>query len=120
MSAAAHLAVTLLLAVAVVVALICCLGLVLMRDFYERLHYMAPVSTIAMFCVLAAVVVQEGPGQATLKTIVIALILLFMNATLTHVTARADRVRKLGHWTADPKENIPGARPGHARSERKR
>jgi len=119
MSGAAHLAVTVLLAVAVVVALICCLALLLMKDFYERLHYMAPVSTVATFCVLAAVTVQEGWGQATLKTIVIALVLFFMNATLAHVTARADRVHKLGHWTADPKEDIPGL-PKHVDSERKR
>ena len=118
MSGAAHLAITVLLAIAVTVALICTLGLVVMKDFYERLHYAASVSTISMFCVLAAVVVQEGWGQATLKTIVIALVVLFMNSTLTHVTARADRVRKLGHWTADPKEDIPGMH-GYPRSERK-
>jgi len=112
MSGAAHLAVEVLLGIAVVVALICCLGLAIMPDFYERLHYMASVSTISSVFVLAAVVVQEGWGQATLKTIVIVLVLFFMNATLTHATARADRVRKLGHWTADPKENIPVVKSG--------
>ncbi len=119
MSGAAHIAVTVLLAIAVIVALICCLGLVLMKDFYERLHYMATVSTISSVCVLAAVVVQEGWGQATLKTIVIVLVLFFMNATLTHATARAARVRQLGHWTADPEENIPVAKPGGG-SQRKK
>ena len=109
---AADIAVTVLLAITVLLSLICCLGLVMMRDFYDRLHYMAPVSTIAAFCILAAVVVQEGWGQATLKTIIIVLVLFFMNATLTHATARADRVRKLGHWTADPKENIPVVKSG--------
>ena len=112
MSAAAHIAIEVLLSIAVVVALICCLGLAIMPDFYERLHYMATVSTITTFCVLVAVVIQEGWGQATLKTIVIVLVLFFMNATLTHATARADRVRKLGHWTADPKENIPVVKSG--------
>lgn len=120
MSAVAHVAVVILLAIAVVVTLISCLGLVLMKDFYQRLHYMAPVSTISAFCVLAAVVVQEGWGQATLKTIIIVLVLFFMNATLTHATARAARVRQLGHWTADPKEDIVGVQPrGGGRSAKK-
>ncbi len=119
MSGAAHIAVVVLLAIAVIVALICCLGLVLMKDFYERLHYMATVSTISSVFVLAAVVVQEGWGQATLKTIVIVLVLFLMNATLTHATARAARVRQLGHWTADPKENIPVAKAGGGSSGKK-
>lgn len=112
MSGAAHIAVEVLLSIGVLVAMICCLGLAIMPDFYERLHFMSSVSTITVVCVLVAVVIQEGWGQATLKTIVIVLVLLFMNATLTHATARADRVRKLGHWTADPKENIPVVKSG--------
>ena len=109
-------AVAALLAVAVISAWICCLGLLVMGDFFERLHYMAPVSTVSMFAVLAAVVVQEGWGQATIKTILIALVIFLMNAVLTHATARAARVRRLGHWAPDPKEHIAGGastKPAH-------
>ncbi len=118
---AGTIAVEVLLAVAVISAWICCLGMVIISDFYERLHYMASVSTVSMFAVLVAVVIQEGWGQATIKTILIAIVIFVMNAVLTHATARAARVRALGHWTADPKERIPGTagRGGHA-SERKR
>lgn len=112
MTGAAHIAIEVLLSIGVLVAMICCLAMAIMPDFYERLHFMSSVSTITAVCVLVAVVIQEGWGQATLKTIVIVLVLLIMNATLTHATARADRVRKLGHWTADPKENIPVVKSG--------
>ncbi len=107
---AATIAIEVLLAVAVAIALLCCLGMLLMKDFYERLHYMASVTTVSAFCILLAVVIQEGWGQATIKTILVFLVLLIMNAVLTHATARAARVRTLGHWTPDPNEHIPGTK----------
>jgi len=106
---AATIAVEVLLAIAVIVSWLCCLGLLLMKDFYEKLHYMSSVTTISAFCVLAAVVIEEGWGQATIKTVLVFLTLLVMNAVLSHATARAARIRALGHWTPDPKEEIPGA-----------
>ncbi len=122
MSAATRV-VEVLLAICVVSAWICCLGIVILKDFYERLHYMATVSTVSMIALLAAVVVEEGWGQATIKTILIALVVFVMNAVLTHATARAARIRELGHWTPDPNENIPGVpgRGGRAhQNERKK
>ena len=105
---AATIAVEVLLAIAVIVSWLCCLGLLLMKDFYEKLHYMSSVTTISAFCVLAAVVIEEGWGQATIKTVLVFLTLLVMNAVLSHATARAARIRALGHWTPDPNEEIPG------------
>ncbi len=101
-------AVEVLLAITVISAWICCLGMVIVSDFYERLHYMASVSTVSMFALLAAVVIEDGWGQATIKTILVALVVFVMNAVLTHATARAARVRQLGHWTADPDEHVQG------------
>ncbi len=117
------IAVEVLLAICVISAWICCLGMLLLPDLYERLHYMSTVSTVSIFALLAAVVVEEGWGQATIKTILIAVTVFVMNAVLTHATARAARIRELGHWTPDPKEHIPGAvgRGGRARQkDRKR
>jgi monovalent cation/proton antiporter MnhG/PhaG subunit len=105
---ATTIAIEVLLAIAVLVALLCCLGILLMKDFYERLHYMAPVTAVSAFCILLAVVIQEGWGQATIKAILVFLVLLFMNAVLTHATARAARLRTFGHWTPDPNEDIGG------------
>ncbi len=104
----ASIAIQVLLALAVVIALLSCLGILLMKDFYERLHYLAPVTTVSALCILLAVTIQEGWGQATIKTILVFLVLLLINAVLTHATARAARVRTLGHWTPDPSEHIHG------------
>ncbi len=113
-------AVEVLLGVAVVSAWICCLGMVIMSDFFERLHYMASVSTVSMFAVLAAVIIQDGWGQATIKTFLIAVVIFLLNAVLTHATARAARVRRLGHWAANPEEHIEGAGRGQRVSQQKR
>jgi monovalent cation/proton antiporter MnhG/PhaG subunit len=115
------IAVEILLAIAVITALLCCLGMLIMPDFFERLHYMASVTTVSAFCILIAVAIQEGWGQATVKTILVCLVLLLINAVLTHATARAARVRALGHWTHDPDENIPGTNGvGGRQSQRER
>jgi monovalent cation/proton antiporter MnhG/PhaG subunit len=100
---------SILLGFCVAVCVICCLALALFQDFYVRLHYLAPVTTIAFVPLLIAVVIREGAGQAAMKSILVFAALLLINAVLTHATARADRVRKLGHWTADPNEQIPGS-----------
>ena len=116
---AARLAVEVLLWVAVVVAWICCLGMVLMEEFFEKLHYMASVTTVSMFAILIAVVIEEGAGQATMKTIAIAVVLLLINAVLTHATARAFRVQALGDWKVKDGETFPGMEDIPALPDRK-
>ena len=106
---AARLAVEVLLWLAVAVAWACCLGMLLMEDFFDKLHFMAPVTTVSMFAILIAVVIEEGAGQATMKTIVIAIVLLLINAVLTHATARAFRVQALGDWKVRKGETFPGS-----------
>ena len=105
---AATLAVEALVWLAVVTSLVCCLGIVLMKNFFERLHYMATVSTIATVALLFAVVIEQGWGQATIKMSLIVIVLFLMNAILTHATARAARVRALGHWQPAEGEKIAG------------
>ncbi len=105
---AATIAVQALVWLAVITSLVCCLGIVVMKDFFERLHYMATVSTVATVALLAAVVIEQGWGQAAVKMSLIVIVLFLTNAVLTHATARAARVRKLGHWQPAKGEKIEG------------
>lgn len=105
---AATIAVEVLVWLAVVTCLVCCLGIVVMKDFFERLHYMATVSTVAAVALLVAVVIEQGWGQAAIKMSLIVIVLFLMNAVLTHATARAARVRELGRWQPAEGENLPG------------
>lgn len=104
----ASIAVASALAVGIFTALLCCVGIAVMKNCYERLHFMAPVSTISAAAVLIAVVIEEGWGQAAIKMSLILLVLFLTNAVLAHATARAARVRELGHWQPAEGETIEG------------
>ncbi len=105
-----------LLTFCVATSAICCIALVIVKDVFNRMHYLAPITSVAALALLVAVVVQEGWGQATLKTILIVFILFLVNAVLTHATARAARIRQFGHWLPNPKENIAGTPGGNETS----
>jgi len=83
-----------LLAVAVVAELLCCIGVAVMRTTYDRLHYTAAGTTVGPFCVLAAVLVREGFGQVGLDTIAAVAILFLAGPLIVHATARAARAMR--------------------------
>lgn len=112
------LAVAVLLTVGVGVELACCLGVLVMRGAYDKLHYTAPATTIGSLAIALAVVVEESLSQAGIKALLIFATLLAANPVLTHATARAARVRQLGRWQPDagdagqPATNDRPAAPG--------
>jgi multicomponent Na+:H+ antiporter subunit G len=65
-----------------------CLGVLLMRDALDRLHY-AGASTLGVVCVCAAVIVAAGPSLIGLKAILTTAFLAVSGPVLTHATARA-------------------------------
>jgi multicomponent Na+:H+ antiporter subunit G len=72
-----------------------CLGVLLMRDALDRLHY-AGASTLGVACVCAAVVVAAGPSLIGLKAILTAAFLAVSGPVLTHATARAIHLHRAG------------------------
>jgi multicomponent Na+:H+ antiporter subunit G len=100
-----------LLVVGVGVTLACCVGVLVMRDAYDRLHYTAPATTIAPLAIAAAIVLEERLSAAGIKALLVALVLLVTNPVLTHATARAARIRELGEWTIQEGEQVKGERP---------
>ena len=82
------------------------LGLLLARDVFDRLHFTGPASTVAPACVALAVVIDDGPlSQAGLKSMLTAVLILFLNGILVHATARALRVRERGRWGIEPEDS---------------
>jgi monovalent cation/proton antiporter MnhG/PhaG subunit len=100
-----------LLVVGVGVTLAACVGVLVMRDAYDRLHYTAPATTIAPLAIAAAIVLEEQFSAAGIKALLVALALLVTNPVLTHATARAARIRQLGEWTVQEGEHVKGERP---------
>jgi monovalent cation/proton antiporter MnhG/PhaG subunit len=100
----AQIAIDVLLGVAVLVTVFSAVGVAVMRDPYQKLHFIAPPASIAAICVVAALFIGEKQKQAAGKAVLVAFLLYFMNAVITHATARAHYVREKEVWP--PKEPL--------------
>lgn len=98
------LAIDVLVAAGVVGELLCCLGLVLMRNVFDRLHYAMASTTVPPFLIAAAVVVEEDWTQPGINALLIAVALFLINPVLANATARAARARHFGQVEARPEE----------------
>jgi len=87
----ANVVVDVLLAAGVAAELLCCVGVLVMRTTFDRLHYTAAGTTVGPFCILAAVLVREGFGQAGLDAIATVVLLFLAGPLVVHATARAAR-----------------------------
>ena len=99
--------ISILLGIAVVFAFISCLGVLVMRNAYQRLNFPGVVVTVCVPLIVAAVWIDEKDPAARVKIILIALILYVMNAVLSSATAKAIRIQEVGHWEPHPEERIP-------------
>ena len=72
----------------VAVQVLVCLGVLLMRDALDRLHYVS-ASALGVALVGAGVLVSAGPSLIGLKAILTAAFLLVTGPVLAHATARA-------------------------------
>ena len=104
-----QIAIDVLLAIGVVSILISSVAMLVMKDLYERLHYLFPPATLSVICLTAAVLIDKHFSQAGIKALLIMFLVLSTNAVLTHATARAARIRQFGRWVADATE-IRGAK----------
>ena len=99
--------VDILLALAVVVVLASSLGVLVMRDVYQKLHFVTPVGLIAPVLVALAVLVQEGFSENTVETWLAVLFLVVASPFLTHATIRAARIREAGDWRRSSDGDTP-------------
>ena len=99
-------AVYVLLAIGVAVTLLSCVGVLVMPNVFDRLHYTGPATTIGAFAIALAVVVDAGWSAPSVKAIVVFALVFLTNPVLTHATARAARIRQFGHWVALRAERV--------------
>jgi multisubunit Na+/H+ antiporter MnhG subunit len=103
------IAVDVLLALAVAIVLASSVGLLVMRDVYQKIHYLTPAGLVAPVVVAVAVLVQAGLTVDTVETGLALLFLLISSPFLTHATIRAARIRETGDWRTVRR---PGTRRG--------
>jgi len=83
------LIVDVLLAFGVGAQLICCFGVLLMRNVFDRLHYSSAATTVGPILIGAAVMVRESVSAGGLETIAIVALLFLLNPVVEIATARA-------------------------------
>jgi monovalent cation/proton antiporter MnhG/PhaG subunit len=98
--------VAVLLGLAVLITLLSSVGVLVMKDPYQRLHYIAPPTTLGSILITAAVFLDEEQKQAGLKMLLITVVLIAMNGVITHATARAARIRELGRLSIEPSDRV--------------
>ncbi|HET9103379.1 MAG TPA: monovalent cation/H(+) antiporter subunit G [Solirubrobacteraceae bacterium] len=107
---ARQIAVDVFLWAGVVLTLISCLGVLVMRDAYARLHFTSP-AILGAICIAVAVVVEDSFSLIGDKAILIALFLVVVSPVLTHATARAIRIATRGDWPVTPEERVEVEQP---------
>jgi monovalent cation/proton antiporter MnhG/PhaG subunit len=85
---------------------VCCLGMVVMRTAFDRLHYGAAATTIGPLLIGAAVFVRESVSSAGLETIAIVAVLFLLNPVVETATARAARRLEVGRVGPLPEERV--------------
>jgi multisubunit Na+/H+ antiporter MnhG subunit len=90
-------AVAVLLVSGLVLMLLSSVGVVAMRDPFERLHYTGPAA-LGGLLVAMAVTVRESFSLIGDKSLAAGVFLVASGTVIVHVTGRTARVRELGDW----------------------
>jgi monovalent cation/proton antiporter MnhG/PhaG subunit len=99
-----------LLGLGVACEVVAVLGLVAMRDVYDRLHYAGP-ATLGAILIAAAMWVYQGPSQIAVEAALVAAIVVIASPALAHGTARAARISEHGDWRPQHDEGIEVEEP---------
>jgi len=106
-----HILADVLLAVGAGAALLPSVGILVVRDFYERLHYMGPAGSLGVVAVVASLVLTDPLSSASIKVVIVGVLLVVSNSVLTHATARAGRIHQLGDWKPQKGEKMVSEEP---------
>lgn len=87
-----------LLGLAVVTTLGASVGVLVMRDAYQKLHFVTPAALVAPLLVALAIFVQMGLVENTGETFLALLFMVIASPFLSHATIRAIRVTETGDW----------------------
>jgi monovalent cation/proton antiporter MnhG/PhaG subunit len=100
---AASILVAALLVFGVGVELACCVGVLVMDDAYDKLHYLGPAAIVGPLAIVTAIVVREAFSQAGIKAMLVAGLLIVASPVLSHATARALYIRQRDHIEPGPR-----------------
>jgi multicomponent Na+:H+ antiporter subunit G len=90
-----------LVAIGVLLQLFGCLGVVVMRDVFDRLHFLSAAGAIGPAAIAAAVVLEHGLSTFGVKALLVTAIVGVTGPVMTHAIAKMARIRREGALRAD-------------------
>lgn len=99
-----HVVATVLLFAGAGIELVAVLGMAVMRDAYDRLHYTGMAGYGALL-VAVAILVRESFSLIGDKALLTGVLLVAFGPVLVHTTARSFRVREHEEWTTGIEEH---------------
>ena len=94
---ASHVIATVLLVAGALIELFAVLGVTVMRDVYDRLHYVGLAGYGALLIGIS-ILVRESWSLIGDKALATGAVLVVIGPVLVHTTARSFRTRKRGDW----------------------
>jgi multicomponent Na+:H+ antiporter subunit G len=101
------IAIEVLLSAAVLIIVGSVLGMLRMRDPYQRLHYISPPASLSAIFITAAIFLQHGLKPESFKALFTTVVLIGMNTVVTHAAARAFRIAEVQDWRPKQGEEVP-------------
>jgi multicomponent Na+:H+ antiporter subunit G len=101
------IAADILLGLAVLIVAGASVGVLVMRDPYQKLHFVTPAALVAPLLVALAILAQVGVYENAGETFLALLFLVIAGPFLSHATIRAIRVREKGDWRQGPRAKVP-------------
>jgi multisubunit Na+/H+ antiporter MnhG subunit len=96
-----------LLGTAVLVVAGASVGVLVMRDASQKLHFVTPAALVAPALVALAILVQVGAYENAGESFLALLFMVISGPFLSHATIRAIRVREKGDWRPAKKAEVP-------------
>jgi multisubunit Na+/H+ antiporter MnhG subunit len=87
-----------LLGLAVLIVVASAIGVLAMRDAYQKLHFVTPAALVAPALVALALMVQHGVYEMTGEAFLALFFMIIAGPFVSHATMRAIRVREKGDW----------------------
>lgn len=83
-----------LLGAAILTQWICCFGLCVMRNPFDKLHAIAPAGILPPLLIAVALVLKTGWSLFAAKAFFVAFVLIVIQAVIVHALARAAYARE--------------------------
>jgi monovalent cation/proton antiporter MnhG/PhaG subunit len=104
-----EVAIHVLLVLGVAGELVCCIGVLVKRDVFDRLHYAGASTSVPAFLILAGVLLRWPVSAGGLSAIAAIALLFLLTPILQHATARVAYARGRGGLEAVTEQEEPSA-----------